>query len=153
MHLCHIKKLYWCPYCSLLSFHSTPTICFSAYKLCWILSNFWSKFVIYFKSTYILHLFPPGPVYHDYSPYRTNLRHGWLSVPVSNFHVYYLALWLYVFSLVSPLLVPRLHEGTKTAKNGKKWHQQRSVKQILVSKTKKVYMSKGKVALLDNQDV
>lgn len=153
VHLCHIKNLYCCPCCSLLSTHLTPTICFSTNKLCWNFKNFCSKIVIYFKSTYFLHLFPPGPVHYDYSPYRTNLHHGWLSVPVSNFHVYYLALWLHVFSLVSPLLVPRLHEGTKTAKNGEKWHQQRSVKQILVSKTKEVYMSMGKLALLDNQDI
>lgn len=55
VHLCHIKKLY-CPCCSLLFSHSTPTICFSANKLCWNFLNFCSRVVIYFKSTYFLHL-------------------------------------------------------------------------------------------------
>lgn len=96
--------------------------------------------------------YPTCSIYYSYSPYRTNLYHGWLSVPVSNFHVYYLAIWLYVFSLVSPLLVPCLHKGTETSKDDKKWHQQRSVKKKNLLPTKKKYMLKLKLALLDNQD-
>ena len=126
VHLCHFKKP-----------PPKQGVCFSVCKLCWIYLKFCCKFVICLKSISFLHLFPPGPVYYCYRPYRTNLHHGWLSVPVSNFHVYYLAIWLYVFSLVSPLLVPCLHEGPKTTKDGKKWDQQRSVKQTLVSQPKK----------------
>lgn len=57
-------------------------------------------------------------------PYRPDLLHGGLQLPVPSFPIYHYELWMHLPATLSPLLVPCLYQGSEVAQNYKKWKLQ-----------------------------
>lgn len=68
--------------------------------------------------------FAAGAVCSCHCPYRPDLLHGGLQLPVPSFPIYHYELWMHLPATLSPLLVPCLYQGSEVAQNYKKWKLQ-----------------------------